>query len=268
MINVPYSRNSKDVDIENSQLTTESPQDVNETVRKDSLDPDVEINESPNETVQQCQAQDSKFNVPVDEDTTLDPNQASPPKDKNLIEKPVTETELYVVSHQELPQDNQRHHTCDDVDNCEPKPQSALSKKERKNVDNVKIKTSMKRDVSKEKPTPVSPLAELHELGKCLGGTEGGPPFNFQKMLRKTNFQRDSLKRAVEKLKGTSEEGGDVVKEDEKKEIEILACETNTNIINDINNQQKERRTDISFAKIISTEISPGITLEGVLFEI
>ena len=271
--NVPYSRSSKEAGDENVELTSELPQDVDETVREDLPDPDVEIvknvDDLPNETVQQCEAHDitnHKFNVPV-EDTTHDPNREPSPEDKDTIETPITETvaetETNVVPCQESPQD------CDDADNCDTNPkESALGKKERKNLDNVKIKKNMKRDVGKEKLTPVNPLAELHELGKCLGGTEGGPPFNFQKMLRKTNFQRDSLKRAVEKLKGTTDESDDVEKKDEKRETEAVPCEKNMNIMNDINDEQKECRTDISFAKIISTEIYPGIVLEGVLFEI
>lgn len=49
----------------------------------------------------------------------------------------------------------------------------------------------------------VNPIVELKMRGKNTEntGSEDEPPFNFQKMLRKTNYQRGSLKRAVENFK-------------------------------------------------------------------
>lgn len=64
-----------------------------------------------------------------------------------------------------------------------------------KDFEYIKQPVALKRrKVSEE----INPVAELKRLGRRESGQldEDEPPFNFQGMLRKTNFKRDSLKRA------------------------------------------------------------------------
>lgn len=86
-----------------------------------------------------------------------------------------------------------------------------------------------------------NPIAELKMLGRNdNAASEDDPPFNFQKMLRKTNFQRDSLKKAVETFRMY---GGE--------DKEHSNC-------NGINNGDA----------YVKFELAPGIVLEGIVADV
>lgn len=104
----------------------------------------------------------------------------------------------------------------------------------------------------------VNPIVELKRLGRNENGVtdEDEPPFNFQKMLRKTNFQRDSLKRAVVKINCEKEMTNtkeavniDVNKENAKCQLIVANGEV----------------TNGSSDEMFSGEILPGVFLEGIL---
>lgn len=99
----------------------------------------------------------------------------------------------------------------------------------------------IKPSIVDQKPQDrANPIAELKMLGKKeTPGSEDEPPFNFQKMLRKTNFQRDSLKKAVEIFR----HGGD---------------DKNYTHCNGISNGD-------GYVRI---ELSPGVILEGIVAEL
>lgn len=89
-----------------------------------------------------------------------------------------------------------------------------------------------------------NPVAELEKIGRSESvRSEDDPPFNFQKMLRKTNYQRNSLRRSgVEKV---PESGYASVRKDFKS----------------IDNRQ----TDI---KKFSGELAPGLFIEGIIADV
>lgn len=101
----------------------------------------------------------------------------------------------------------------------------------------------------------VNPVAELKRLGRRESGqlNEDEPPFNFQKMLRKTNFQRASFKRVTvdnekEKEQDVKEESGVAVANGEVEEM--------------------SNGTEKSSEEIFSGEILPGVFLEGIVISL
>lgn len=99
--------------------------------------------------------------------------------------------------------------------------------------------------VSSRKPSDhANPVAELEKIGRSESvRSEDDPPFNFQKMLRKTNYQRNSLKRSgVEKV---SENGYAGYRKD----------------VDGFNNTQ----TNI---KKFSGELAPGLYIEGIIADV
>lgn len=86
------------------------------------------------------------------------------------------------------------------------------------------------------------PIAELKSIGRRDSANDDSPPFNFQGMLRKTNFKRDSMKTVlnVRRFSLKSQE-----KEQSSKNIET--------------NQKNEH---------ISFELGPELLLEGTLYDI
>lgn len=102
----------------------------------------------------------------------------------------------------------------------------------------------------------VNPVAELHRLGRRESGKldEDEPPFNFQKMLRKTNFKRDSLRRATDYG----------VKNEEQYNFnnETVGVEVYNGKIKMTNGI--EAKDNSSAEKKFSGEILPGVFLEGL----
>lgn len=81
-----------------------------------------------------------------------------------------------------------------------------------------------------------NPIAELESKGKKTIDRiqEDDPPFNFQGMLRKTNFKRNSMKK-----------------------IEENACEAQYNV------SRQDKSIDRCKDDKIRYEIAPGVFLEG-----
>lgn len=87
---------------------------------------------------------------------------------------------------------------------------------------------------SKLKKRSANPIAELESIGRKNGErNDDEPPFNFQGMLRKTNFQRESFKRASEKEDGPF-------------------------------NKMEKNRINRQSANVVCTELLPGVILEGI----
>lgn len=111
-----------------------------------------------------------------------------------------------------------------------------------------------------KKSKKIDPLVELKELVR-RNSLENEAPFNFQGMLRKTNFKKE-------------------VKEDENKIIhhslkkinrintdkQISNCENQHNIINNMNKFNSENNEFVE--KNVKIVLASGITLEGVEVEI
>lgn len=128
-----------------------------------------------------------------------------------------------------------------------------------------------------------NPINELKMLGRRDStGCEDDPPFNFQKMLRKTNFKRDSLKRSVEVVvtngkvevsngvKGEHREEVEEVVTDGKKEAEEVIKDGNGDVIveNGNLNDGVENGVNGSCNELFSGEIMPGVFLEGVVIDL
>lgn len=88
---------------------------------------------------------------------------------------------------------------------------------------------------------PGNPIAELESIGKKNEKNEDEPPFNFQGMLRKTNFKRDSVKR----------------NDAEPQYYNTLKKSKDSNIIE---NESDENVPDVD---VIRYELAPGIFIEG-----
>lgn len=99
----------------------------------------------------------------------------------------------------------------------------------------------------------VNPVAELKRLGRRESEKldDDEPPFNFQKMLRKTNFKRDSLKRATSNVKIED-------KCNLKKELEVVASNGEMEVTNGSKNEDNS-------SDLFSGEILPGVFLEGIV---
>jgi len=101
----------------------------------------------------------------------------------------------------------------------------------------------------------VSPIEELQRKGKEMNHNqnEDDPPFNFQAMLRKTNYVRDSLKRS-----GSSEYGGTSSYNDNRNN------NTNTYHYNRASPAKRSsRKKGRSMDGMIETELAPGLVLVG-----
>ncbi|KAK9870540.1 hypothetical protein WA026_008102 [Henosepilachna vigintioctopunctata] len=88
------------------------------------------------------------------------------------------------------------------------------------------------------------PIAELKSMGKRDSVSDDSPPFNFQGMLRKTNFKRDSMKTVVNVRRFS------------------LKCQDkeSENMMN--GNLRKNKNEHISF------ELGPELHLEGTVYEL
>lgn len=133
--------------------------------------------------------------------------------------------------------------------------ENTVKKTEIKDTENTVNKTETKQS---ERPDPI---AELKHLARRLSASDDEPPFNFQGMLRKTNFQRESLKRTMDNIrvrrasKDKQDDNFDIVNSLVKaKEDDEVIEETK------INNLDSE--------KVITTEIAPGVFLEGVVVDL
>lgn len=105
-------------------------------------------------------------------------------------------------------------------------------------------------------PEEVNTVAELKRLGRRESGKieDDEPPFNFQKMLRKTNFKRDSLRRAT---------GG--VKNQEHNFKNTLSVVVNKGEVEMVNGNQTQ---DNISEEMFSGEILPGVLLEGFVVSV
>ncbi|KAK9687666.1 Myosin head (motor domain) [Popillia japonica] len=146
--------------------------------------------------------------------------QISSPKPKRILQPTVEEVKEINESSSKTASPKKSHLK---IQNPE-----IMESKESKNLENTITKTEIK------KKEPAHPIEELKHLARRLSASEDDPPFNFQGMLRKTNFQRESLKRSVDNIRSrrTSKE---------------------TNYFNK--------------QKIIS-EIAPGVFLEGIVIDL
>nr|CAH7760761.1 unnamed protein product [Callosobruchus chinensis] len=103
----------------------------------------------------------------------------------------------------------------------------------------------------------VDPIEELRNMARRdSDAKEDDPPFNFQGMLRKTNFKRDSMKKALDGRRDSLKNALDAVRrfslprDDENEKTDIQKNDTGKN------------RKQISF------EVMPGLIMEGVEVEL
>lgn len=118
---------------------------------------------------------------------------------------------------------------------------------------------SPSKPVTKLKRGPGNPIAELESIGKRnvdKKSDEDDPPFNFQGMLRKTNFQRSSLKRNVEEPI------------QELPYSKVLKNKVNKQNVNEVEKAISEKSLSFEVPEkemngITCIELAPGIILEG-----
>lgn len=128
------------------------------------------------------------------------------------------------------------------------------SKADRFNLESTNFSTTKpaNKDFDYIKPSPVklrqvgpvNPIMELQKKGRRDSSDAGEAPFNFQGMLRKTNFARDSLKRSVETIS--------LVKHD------LVNSNYDRSNLKKVPSKNEEVRV----------EISPGIYLEGIAVDL
>ncbi|XP_050306702.1 neither inactivation nor afterpotential protein C [Anthonomus grandis grandis] len=105
------------------------------------------------------------------------------------------------------------------------------------------------------KPKNADPIAELRNIvQRRESGSEDDPPFNFQGMLRKTNFQRDSFKKVVP--------GGrrDSIKN-------ALEAVRRFSLPKDNDNEDRDEVMILN-TKPCHMELMPGVILEGIEVEL
>lgn len=96
----------------------------------------------------------------------------------------------------------------------------------------------------------VDPIEELRNIARRdSNASDDEPPFNFQGMLRKTNFRRESLKNSVQAIRRYS-----------------LTKEHGKNIVNGLPNGHDD--DNAINRKHCSLEIFPGLIMEGVEVEL
>ncbi|XP_074025631.1 STKc_myosinIII_N_like and MYSc_Myo21 domain-containing protein ninaC isoform X2 [Leptinotarsa decemlineata] len=132
--------------------------------------------------------------------------------------------------------------------------------KKKANQENFTINSApANKDFDYIKATPVSikpkhsvdPIAELRSIARRESNTsEDDPPFNFQGMLRKTNFKRESLKNTMQAVRRFS------LTQDQEKGDKAKAL-TNGNL-----------KEEPIISKPVSVEILPGLIMEGVEVEL
>lgn len=106
----------------------------------------------------------------------------------------------------------------------------------------------------------MNPIAELRTIGRKNtpeSGNEDDPPFNFQAMLRKTNVNRDSMKRNVETLRNLS------FKNRKGFSQENLVYDSRQNSL------RKNRSVDsLDQRQRQKLELAPGIYMEGMVADL
>ncbi|KAI4465640.1 hypothetical protein MML48_3g00022028 [Holotrichia oblita] len=125
-----------------------------------------------------------------------------------------------------------------------------LESKECKNLENTITKTEIKR---KE---PADPIEELKHLARRLSASEDDPPFNFQGMLRKTNFQRESLKRTVNNIRSR------------RASKDKLSGNMSPVKVKDEEENPKDLKANYFDKPKMISEIAPGVFLEGIVVDL
>lgn len=116
------------------------------------------------------------------------------------------------------------------------------------------IKPKIKKPVQTEYKNPI---AELKTIGKIKSPeTEDDPPFNFQGMLRKTNYQRQSIKREQDIKPLYSLKKHETQEDLKNKNPYTINNNGNKNIVENQNNS------------LPLTEITPGIFMQGFMVEL
>lgn len=113
------------------------------------------------------------------------------------------------------------------------------------------IRSPANPSTTKFKRGPGNPIAELESIGrKSEKYNEDDPPFNFQGMLRKTNFKRESLKRLDDNNTNA-----------EIPYFNVLKNKVNKNM--DMYENEKGTRGQFSKKGTVRFEVAPGVFLEG-----
>lgn len=112
--------------------------------------------------------------------------------------------------------------------------------------------------ISRLKKTPGNPIAELESKGKKNVDkvNEDDPPFNFQGMLRKTNYKRDSMKSKEEII--TEAPYTNVLKKTTKSD----------DIFENAKDEENEKEKEKYDENTVRCEVAPGIFLEGTEAEL
>ncbi|KAK5646208.1 hypothetical protein RI129_004672 [Pyrocoelia pectoralis] len=124
------------------------------------------------------------------------------------------------------------------------------------NKDFEYIKAPILKKTPKPKDDYADPINELESKGRRKSvGAEDEPPFNFQAMLRKTNYRKEF------------DEKVDQDKETIPNEIDEQSVAEKKKMMKDT--KTLPEKSKVSFDEVrISTELAPGITLEGIVVDL
>ncbi|KAF5269227.1 hypothetical protein FQR65_LT02528 [Abscondita terminalis] len=159
-----------------------------------------------------------------------------------------------------------------DIDIIEDNKKSDLYVEHLNNINNITsapankdfeyIKAPVLKKTPKTKPADnhVNPITELESIGRRKAtGDENDPPFNFQAMLRKTNYRRDLDDNFNEDKTSTKEDYIEKYEDDNKENIKVIKPSKKSSI----------EKSKVSFDEVhISTELAPGILLEGLVLDL
>ncbi|KAJ8975529.1 hypothetical protein NQ317_012039, partial [Molorchus minor] len=139
-------------------------------------------------------------------------------------------------------------------------------------------------DYIKAKPAPVKhksngdPIMELRNIAIKNTANEDDPPFNFQGMLRKTNYRRDSLRRTTDSPNNDDERRDSLksmINEARRSSLKnALVAVRRFSLTNErelpeavSSNGQNLKERDV-LSRPVSMEISPGLFIDGMEVEL
>lgn len=274
LINVTFTRNPDDViaELPPSGSEEEVEEDAkqikeiqNETVKGNQTPESTDL-KSDDENIETDDSVDTDVNVNIEinreksEEETKDvESEKEVALNNENIEEPINKPDVPTFEKINLRQ----------VDKSDDAKYIINSKPANKDFDYIKA-TPM---TVKSKLPVIDPIEELRNISrKSSNAGDDDPPFNFQGMLRKTNFRRDSLKHSVEVVR----------KESLKKIIDTARRDSLKNAVEALRRfslgKDQENNVDIAtngsdaeepvLYKPVELELLPGLILNGFEVEL
>lgn len=273
LINVTFTRNPDDVIVELPPSGSEEEIEEDEKQMKEIQNEMVKGDQTPEST--ELKSDDENIETDDSMDTDVNVNNEIN-ADKSEEETKDTESDKEVALNSETIEEPEikpdqpifEKINLRKVDRSDDSKYILNSKPANKDFDYIKA-----TPMSAKSKLPVDPIAELRNISKKdSNASEDDPPFNFQGMLRKTNFRRDSLKNSVEVVR----------KESLKKVMDTVRRDSLKNAVEAVRRfslgREEEKCVDVVtngndaeepiLYKPVELEILPGLFISGVEVEL